>query len=406
VLPGGPKRRKASRGKNKKPQLKSKEKMTPEILPPTGTNEGPGLVAHPGVESEGHEDANADPTGPLPGTTTCAPTAKPGSKVVVEEAWEAFSTSAPVNGPSEHGRGLDAPQAPETPLPPAASPLEELRSLADMTRKIHMAKTEAIQFSTQGTKQLAADVKYLLSLLERAKTDHEEQNGALAKLRKELAVCRRDLAQTKTARQQDKESFSRTVKAERATLEKRLRKSEGIAERRKIMIQDMMEWIESRHEQFSAMNHEMHEQLVHEKAQSATVLEQLVDELHADLEEVESLELPEERRPDSHLSPGKRGAEIETQTEPDLPDPDRIGAARLTGGRLFPDTRNGPVLEKQTGAMLPAPASNMVTRTEEESLHQGEAATGTEQLRGHQGAASGMSVFAKELMSTAIRRGF
>lgn len=382
---------KANRGRTRKVQQQQEEQQQP----------GPSSNAPP-VQRASDVGAEASPSG---GSKDECERVQPEEYVVLDNPVEKHEVDLPGDGAttgkeapsnpvnlSEHMPVPAQSASPTTPGVKGTTPLEELQHLADLTRQIHMAKTEAIQFTSQGNRQLAADVKYLLSLLQRAKSDHEEQNSSLTTLRRDLHAAKRELTQTKKARKQDRESFSRTVRAEREILERRLRKSEEVAERRKIMIRNLMEWIESRHEQFTIMNQDLHEQLVDEKAKSATVLEQLVEELHADLEEVDKLELPEERKPVAHRSPQK-GVEIEVQTE-------------SVFGELQPQSNAAAVEdisihdpEHALGAETPQGDANVGLPILRLSVNNA-AETAEEHGAQVQESPSVLSVFAKELMSS------
>ena len=79
--------------------------------------------------------------------------------------------------------------------------------------------------------------------------------------------------------------------------DKRVRKAETAAEQRKNQIVKLVEWAQNRHAAFTALTKDLHLQLVMEKEEAAGILEGDSAAMQVVLDELETLELPHERKP-------------------------------------------------------------------------------------------------------------
>lgn len=173
----------------------------------------------------------------------------------------------------------------------------DLQELHSLTEQIHMAKTEAIQFTTQGKRQLAEDVKYLYRLLQRAKEEHTAQEQVKSHLQKRIGDLQKELKETRYKASLQERAFTITLKQSMDRTDKRVRKAETAAEQRKNQIVKLVEWAQNRHAAFTALTKDLHLQLVMEKEEAAGILEEDSAAMQVVLDELETLELPHERKP-------------------------------------------------------------------------------------------------------------
>ena len=160
-----------------------------------------------------------------------------------------------------------------------------------------MAKTEAIQFTTQGKRQLAEDVKYLYRLLQRAKEEHTAQEQVKSHLQKRIGDLQKELKETRYKASLQERAFTITLKQSMDRTDKRVRKAETAAEQRKNQIVKLVEWAQNRHAAFTTLTKDLHLQLVMEKEEAAGILEEDSAAMQVVLDELETLELPHERQP-------------------------------------------------------------------------------------------------------------
>ena len=173
----------------------------------------------------------------------------------------------------------------------------DLNDLQSLTEQIHIAKTEAIQFTTQGKRQLAEDVKYLYGLLQRAREEHKAQQEVQGYLRRRVLALEKEVKDVRHASGLKERAFNLTLTEELNRMDKRVRKAETAAETRKIQVVQLVEWAQSRHAAFTALTRDLQVQLVMEKEEAAGVLEEETAAMQAELEEMEKMTLPHERKP-------------------------------------------------------------------------------------------------------------
>ena len=173
----------------------------------------------------------------------------------------------------------------------------DLHDLQSLTEQIHIAKTEAIQFTTQGKRQLADDVKYLYGLLQRAKEEHKGQQQVQNYLRRRVVELEKEVKEVRHAAGLKERAFTLTLTAEMNKMDKRVRKAETDALTRKQQVIQLVEWAQSRHAAFTALTRDLQVQVMMEKEEAAGMLEEETATMQAELDEMEKMQLPQERKP-------------------------------------------------------------------------------------------------------------